>query len=216
MKNWAWESLQPDVVMSMAPLAPERIAQIRQAGVQHIVPDPDHAVTDEYSEEGPVLQMRHLNETGHRRVAFVGSTDPRIADLVASRRRSAGDAARTLGMTLSDGRDIDLAEESAAAAVAALVAAGITGVAAYNDDVALALVGAALRSGVVVPGQLAVVGHDDAPFAALAQPRLTTVRLDVIGLGRYLASIALNLAQGTPLPETAPVQHVKLMVRDTT
>lgn len=210
-----WESLQPDVVMSLAPLPPERISEIRQAGVQHIVPDPDHAVTGEYSEQGPVLQMRHLHETGHRRVAFVGATDPRIADLVAARRRQANAASQVLGFEMAGTRDIDLTEESAAEAVAALVAHGITGVAAYNDDVALALVGAAIRSGVAVPGELAVVGHDDAPFAALTQPRLTTIRLDVTGLGKYLANIALHLAQGAPLEETTPVQHVQLVVRDT-
>src|SRR5690606_17155265 len=129
-------------------------------------------------EQGPVLQMRHLHETGHRRVAFVGATDPRIADLVAARRRQANAANQVLGFEMAGTRDIDLTEESAAEAVAALVADGVTGVAAYNDDVALALVGAAIRSGVAVPGELAVVGHDDAHFAAPHQPRLTTTRLD--------------------------------------
>ncbi|MHA6523753.1 LacI family DNA-binding transcriptional regulator [Tessaracoccus sp. G1721] len=210
-----WESLQPDVVISMTPLAPERIAAIRAAGVEHIVPDPDHADVEQYREEGPSLQVSLLQARGVTRVAFVGSTDPRIADLVAARRASATEAAAAVGLRLAEPLDIELTEDSAAAAVRTLIGEGVTGVAAYNDEVALALVGAALRAGVDVPGELAVVGHDDAPFAALAQPRLTTIRLDVTGLGRYLASIALNLAEGTPLAEPMPVQHVALVVRDT-
>ncbi len=210
-----WESLQPDVVISMTPMAPERTAAIRAAGVQHIVPDPDHPEVEQYREEGPWLQVRPLRECGRARIALVGSTDPRIADLVAARRESAIEAAADLGLMLAGVDDIEPSEGAAAEAVRTLRAAGVTGVAAYNDEVALALVGAALRMGVDVPGDLAVVGHDDAPFAALAQPRLTTIRLDVTGLGRYLASIALHLAEGAPLEESAPVQHVQLVVRDT-
>lgn len=211
-----WESLQPDVVISMTPLAPERIKAIRSAGVQHIVPDPDRAEEEPYREEGPWLQMRHLKERGHTRVAFVGSTDPRIDDLVAARRGSANEAAAAVGLVLAGDVDINLSEDAAAAAARSLIKQGVTGVSAYNDEVALALVGAALRAGISVPHDLAVVGHDDAPFAALTQPRLTTIRLDVTGLGRYLASIALHLAQGTPLAEPMPVQHVALVERDTT
>lgn len=211
-----WELLQPDVVISMTSFTPDQVAGIRRAGVRHIVPDPEHAVAAEFAEEGPVLQIQHLQERGHTVVAFVGSSDPRVAGLVEARRRSARTAAEQRGLTFVDGGTVGLDGSDAHPVVMALRAAGVTGVAAYNDEAALAVAGSALRAGVEVPGELAVIGHDDSPFASLAHPRLSTVRLDVQGLGRYLAGIALHLAEGTPTEEARPVHHVALMARETT
>jgi DNA-binding LacI/PurR family transcriptional regulator len=49
-------------------------------------------------------------------------------------------------------RDLGLTDDSATAAVHVWRTRGITAVAAYNDDVAAAVVGAAFRIGLDVPG----------------------------------------------------------------
>lgn len=211
-----WETLQPDVVISMSPWAPERIQQLRFAGVRNIVPDPDRFIAEEYPEPGPGLQIEHLASLGHTRVGFVGSADGRVADLVELRRDRARAAAAERGIDLVSSENILLDEGQATAAVEQLRTKGATGVVAYNDDVAVALLGAALRSGVSVPEELAIIGHDDTPVAALIQPRLSTVRMDVSGLGRYLAGIALSQAEGRPAPDAEPVRHIEVVRRDTT
>jgi DNA-binding LacI/PurR family transcriptional regulator len=89
---------------------------------------------------------------------------------------------------------------------------GITGIAAFNDDVAVAVIGAAQRAGVAVPADLSVVGHDDAPIAGMLEPRITSVRLDATGLGQYLASLAITAMDGgsaSPLQEGSAVALVE-------
>jgi DNA-binding LacI/PurR family transcriptional regulator len=211
-----WETLQPDLVMSMTPWAPGQTASIRAAGVARIIPDPDHATVEEWTEDGPGLQIRHLHHLGHRAIAFAGSADPRVADLVRLRRRAAELAAEPLGLGALPTDDLELTDASARAALSAWRAQGITAVAAYNDDVAGALVGAALRMGLQVPGELSVIGHDDTPLAAMLEPTLSTIRVDTAGLGRFFADLALSAVEGRPAPTVAPELRATLVERAST
>jgi DNA-binding LacI/PurR family transcriptional regulator len=96
------------------------------------------------------------------------------------------------------------------------IAAGVDGVVAYNDDIAALVLGAALRAGVRVPDDLAIIGHDDTPLARLLVPALSSVRLDTAGLGRYLAELALSAAEGSAPPQAGPETDAHLVVRETT
>jgi LacI family transcriptional regulator len=51
-----------------------------------------------------------------------------------------------------------------------------TAIFAANDEMALAVLVAAMRNGIVVPEQLSIAGFDDAPIARMAWPQLTTIR----------------------------------------
>lgn len=211
-----WETLNPDVVMSLTPFSREQIARLRAAGVEHIVPDTsreDGFAFDELS-DGPALQVQHLAAHGRTRLAFVGPADPRLGELAAARRaRAAAEAARTPGVEVVATVDIDQA--SAASALETILDAGADGVVAYNDDVAAWLLGAALRAGVEIPERLAIVGHDDTPIAALLVPALSTVRVDIAGLGRYFAQLALEAAEGAPLPDVLPTATAEIVARET-
>jgi DNA-binding LacI/PurR family transcriptional regulator len=213
-----WETLQPDVVMSMTPFAPDRAEAIKAAGVTRLIPDPDvpAAWGEEYPEDGPVLQLRLLYELGHRTIAFAGSADPRVADLVDVRRRRASEGAASLGLDSLLTADIELTDASASAAIREWRAAGVTAIAAYNDDVAAALVGAALRMGLEVPRDLSVIGHDDTPLASMLQPQLSTIRMNTVGLGRYLADLALSAVEERPAPTVGPELQVMLVERAST
>jgi len=94
--------------------------------------------------------------------------------------------------------------------------AGVTAVVAYDDDVAAAVTGAAVRSGLSVPGDLSVIGHDDSPLAALFVPTLTSVRMNSSGLGRYVAQEALHLADRRPRPSSGADIDVTLVAREST
>ncbi|GAA4045466.1 LacI family DNA-binding transcriptional regulator [Agromyces indicus] len=211
-----WETLQPDLVMSMTPWAPGQAAAIRAAGVARIIPDPEHATVEEWTEDGPSLQIRHLHDLGHRAIAFAGSADPRVADLVRLRRRAAEQAADSLGLDALPTDDLELTDASARAALSTWRAQGVTAVAAYNDDVAGALVGAALRTGLSVPGELSVIGHDDTPLASMLEPTLSTIRVDTAGLGRFFADLALSAVEGRPAPSVAPELRATLVERAST
>ena len=210
-----WETLQPDVVMGMLPFTAEQVRSIRDAGVQRVIPDPDAREVEPYPEDGPRLQLQHLYDLGHRSLAFARSTDPRIVDLVDLRTQVAKEKAAELGISDLPAFEIEPAGD-AAGIVGQWISAGITGVVAYNDDVAATIVGGAVRAGIAVPSQLSVVGHDDSPIASMFEPRISSVRMDSSGLGRYLAALAISALDGTPTPESNLVTAVHLVARAST
>ncbi|MGQ4267462.1 LacI family DNA-binding transcriptional regulator [Nocardiopsis changdeensis] len=212
-----WESLDPDVVVGFTAFGPEDSASLRASGVTRVIPAPDEseglhgapALT-----AGPELQVRHLVEQGHTDLAFAASADTRLEELVRERGENAHRAcldagARWHGADFIDGGD-------PGALVRRWHEEGVTGVVAYNDDVAAAVVGAALRAGLDVPDDLAVVGHDDSPLASVFVPALSSVRLDTGALGRALAGRALDEAQGRPRERGHIEVRAELVRREST
>jgi DNA-binding LacI/PurR family transcriptional regulator len=211
-----WETLGPDVVVGYSPFADDDIASMRACGITRIVPEPGQryelADTPVIS-TGPRLQVKHLRDRGHHKLAFAGAADPRIVELVTARARSARAAAADLALKLLDERQVDHRDGSADKAVRAWHRRGITGVVAYNDDTAATVIGAAVRAGLRVPEDLSVVGHDDSPIADLFVPAISSVHIDNTGLGRYLAELALHHADGRPLPAAGPEINAEVVIR---
>ncbi|WP_434316154.1 LacI family DNA-binding transcriptional regulator [Leifsonia sp. P73] len=215
-----WETLRPDVVLGMAPLPRKMVTEIRDSGVQHVIA----TVLEDQSEadddglryaEGPRLQVEHLLERGCTQLAFAGSADPRIADLVRTRRALSGQTlTEQTGTNFAADADID--PSNAREVIASWLAQGIDGVVAYNDDIAALVAGAILRSGQTIPDDVAVIGHDDSPLASLFVPSLTSVRVDTAGLGRYVAELALSAVTDAPKPEAGPETEAQLVVREST
>jgi len=212
-----WESLDPDVVVSLAPIPDAQFAAIAATRARTIIPGRDELGTGEELRftDGPRLQAAHLHERGRRRIAFAGEADPRLAGLVLERRRLADATLRELtGAGLEASAEVT-GPDDAARLVARWVADGIDGVVAYNDDVAALVLGAALRQGVEVPARLAIVGHDDTPLAALMVPAISSVRVDTAGLGRFVAELALSRATDAAAPLAGPVAVATLVPRET-
>jgi DNA-binding LacI/PurR family transcriptional regulator len=213
-----WETLSPDVVIAMVPLPDDQYAAIIDSGAGALVPGrpgADDLARDLHFTEGPGLQVEHLFERGCRRIAYAGTPDPRLTDLSAQRRELAARTYEALsGGPLAASADVD--QSTASAIIDGWREIGIDGVVAYNDDIAALVVASAIRSGISVPGELKVVGHDDAPLAALYLPAISSVRLDSAGLGRYLAELALSEATGSPRPVGGPETSVFVVPRETT
>ncbi len=211
-----WESLAPDVVLALTSIPDEQYAAIRGAGVTTLIPGRDELSFGEELRfaDGPRLQIQHLVERGSTRIGFAGTADARLADLTDERLRLAESTHCELtGRPLAAVARVD--EENAAATVAAWVDDGIDGIAAYNDNVAALVVGAAVRQGLELPTRLAVVGHDDSPLAGLIVPSLSSIRIDSAGLGRFLAELALYRAAGAPKPVAGPSPSATLVRRET-
>lgn len=211
-----WEILNPDVIFSLTELDDARYHAIQATGARTVIPGRDDAATlarDLHFAEGPQEQVRHLVETGRRNLAFASTPDPRLQQLAEQRFQL---AARTLA-ALGHGElpRSEITADTAPEVVGAWRAQGVDAVVGYNDDIAALVLGAALRSGLDVPGQLAIVGHDDTPLASLLVPALSSVRVDAAGLGRYLAQIALAAATQSPFPQAGPAAHAVLVRRET-
>lgn len=214
-----WELLTPDVVMGLAPFDEHDLASMHACGITKIIPGAEGPPTPQdwpTLSRGPALQIEHLHTLGHRRVAFAATADPQASVLLDARLRLAQRAAARLGLPALDVRPVDHRDTSADDAVRRWHADGVTGVAAYSDDVAATVVGAAIRAGVAVPGELAVIGYGDTPLAAIFVPSVSSVHIDTIGLGRHFAALALHAAEGRALPQRDFDADVTLVPREST
>lgn len=154
-----------------------------------------------------VTQLRHLMERGHQRVAFVGPAGAR-SPLARTRLAHAARAARELGLAPLATAEVstDSGDSRRQDTIRRLVEdRGITAAAAYDDDVALAILTAAADLGYHVPEKLAVIGFDEGRYGHLWKPALTTVRIDAESYGRRAARVVLGL----PVPDwTDPPSEV--------
>jgi DNA-binding LacI/PurR family transcriptional regulator len=81
-----------------------------------------------------------------------------------------------------------------------------------SDELALGAIDAARAAGLAVPGQLSVVGFDDAPAAT--QRGLTTIHQPLVDKGRAAGRMLLEAIEGgTPADVTLPTE---LVVRGST
>lgn len=214
-----WETLNPDMVFGFVPFEASEVRSMRSCGITKIVPDPDrkHSLRDQPTTTvGPRLQVEHLHERGHRRLAFAATPDTRLSLLLDARLHAAQLTVGRLGVGELDVRSVDHRDESAGRAVRHWAESGVTGVVAYNDDIAAMVVSAAVRADISVPGDLAVIGHDDSPLAAMFLPTISSVGLSAFGLGRHLAELVLHVAADRPLPAAAPDLEATVIAREST
>jgi LacI family transcriptional regulator, purine nucleotide synthesis repressor len=85
---------------------------------------------------------------------------------------------------------------------------------AYSDEMACKLLNLAIRRGIQVPGQLALMGIDDTPAAAEAVIPLTTIGQPKYEQGLAAAQILFDLIEGKPGKNIT--LKPKLVIRETT
>lgn len=156
------------------------------------------AYVDADNRGGAREAVRHLLDRGRRRIAHI-----------------AGPLDQTSAVDRLDGyRDVLLDADPALIAEADFTAAGgaaamtallercpdLDAVFAANDLMATGALRVLRERGLAVPGEVALVGFDDAELVAeTADPPLTTVRQDIEGMGRLMAQLllrTLNKEQG--------------------
>ena len=144
---------------------------------------------------GGGIAARHLVGLGRRRLGFVG--DAHHPEL-AARRAGFEQAAREAGAEVV-GLDCGFTFAAGFTAGAQVRRAGLDGVFCGAGDVcAMGVVRALMEAGASVPGEVSVVGYDDALMSASFVPALTTVRQDWRGGGALLAQKVLDLILGRP------------------
>ena len=176
----------------------------------------DSVTIDEYA--GSALAVRHLVDLGHRRITHIdggtgaGATSRRTGYLRAMRRYAPGERADVLrgGFTESAGwRATDKLLRSARHAdlPSALFVA--------NDYSAVGVLARLAHAGIEVPGDLSVIGFDDAHVAGMLATQLTTVHQPKREMGR-IAVTALRSRQAGRTAAQRQVVTPSLVVRSTT
>ncbi len=81
------------------------------------------------------------------------------------------------------------------------VGESVTGVCAYNDETAMAVLAGMNQRGLRSPDDLAVIGVGDLPAAQVSIPPLSTIAFDYAQTGRDLARVVTDtLDGGSPTP----------------
>jgi LacI family transcriptional regulator len=83
-----------------------------------------------------------------------------------------------------------------------------------SDTMALGAIRAVHAAGLEVPEDIAVVGFDDASFAAVMKPGLTTVRQDKPGLGAAACEALVRMIEETVKEPPVVILPVELVIRE--
>lgn len=75
-----------------------------------------------------------------------------------------------------------------------------------NDVIAVGAMDKARELGIDIPGEVALVGHDDASFASLVRPQLTTIRYPAENVGRAAAQLLQERFDGRSVHRTVRVK----------
>lgn len=148
-----------------------------------------------YDRAAAAEMTRRLLSLGHTRLGFIGGA----TNQSASREREAGfrvevEAAAARGLV--EAGDFTYRGGLAAAERLLGLAAPPTAIFAANDEMATAVVAAAHRRGLDVPGDVTVVGFDDTAAATSIWPALTTVRQPIAEMAEAAASLLGGMADG--------------------
>jgi DNA-binding LacI/PurR family transcriptional regulator len=160
------------------------------------------------------LQAGRLAGRGHTRLGYAFPDDDRVRFFADPRLAGVRAACADLGLPAPAVETVALDPSPAAAAVQRWRAGGVTGVCAYNDEVALAVLAGLRSSGLSAPAGLAVIGVDDIAAARLADPPLTTVTTDQVAVAAHLAATVLAAITGAPPPPAPMTDLVQVIARD--
>lgn len=181
---------QTDLVSAM-PLPPTVAAfePIRESAYPYVGVD-DRAGARKITE--------HLLAAGHRRIAFVGDTQARVA---FKRRRDGYELAMDAARVAPDQRlvvDGDGSIESGRHAVELLFMRDQipTAFMCVNDTTAVGVVNALSARGYNVPRDFSVTGFDDVPQATYVTPALTTVRQPRSIIGKTAIERLFKMIEG--------------------
>ncbi len=149
-----------------------------------------------YDHIGGVQELvRHLSDSGHNRIAFMGWSKTTTANQCFL-GYSIG--LKNAGLTIDSSLVIECPDEVIEAQLAALLLMNQperpSAIICLTDRIALGVYRAARDLGVGIPGQLAVAGFYDSVYAANLAPSLTSIRVPCRQVGIRAAELALGIA----------------------
>jgi LacI family transcriptional regulator len=206
---------------------PDSVTRLQARGVNFAVvtsrprgADVDYVVVDDRS--GARTAVEHLLDLGHRRIAHImgaepdSSMDDRLAGYVAA--LDAAGVCRDPRLVAQATRRADLTVDCAGAVEQLLaVEPAPTAIFCANDAIALQVLALVERHGRSVPGDVSVVGFDDAPMAGHPRIGLTTIAQPVEEIARQATGWVIDRGTRRLLtPTLRVVLPAPLIARATT
>src|SRR6266853_899433 len=167
------------------------------------------------------LALEHLRDLGHEEIAFIkGQT---ISSDSAVRWNAICEVAQQLEIRIRPELTTQLEGIDSTPAIGYPFAKQLlarkhpfTALFAYNDISAIGSIRALQEQGLRVPQDVSVMGFDDIPGAAFANPGLTTVRQPLIKMGQIAAQVLLERIEGNKEYPSEIAIEPALVVREST
>lgn len=172
-------------------------------------------------EQGGYIAAKHLIELGHRRIAGFFKTD----DLQGVYRmkgfmRALKEHQLTLTPNLLLAYDTEQKRDKPKEKLASLLALNEeerpTALVCYNDELAVQVLEVTRQFDVHVPGQLSIVGFDDATIATATEVKLTTLTHPKTKMGEDAVDILQQLISGISPSQLSKVYVPELVIREST
>lgn len=161
-------------------------------------------------------QAEYLALKGHRVLGYGRPLNPRLIAFVEPRLEGVRQWCAEHGLAEPVVAEHGLDVESAAGAVGAWRGAGVTAVAAYNDEYALAILAGMRSLGLTAPADLAVIGIDNITVGQFAAPPLTSVDVeaDAIADGTVHAILEALGVEKTAEPKAGAPSPARVVERE--
>lgn len=161
--------------------------------------------------------VTHLIESGHQHIGLIGG-EPGCYPSIADRRNGYYKALRESGIKDFYTADFNVNRSTGEAETVRLLEEHpqISALFCVNDNMALGALQAAQKVGRRVPDNLSIVGYDDTYLATSVSPKLTTMHVDTLAMGRaavHLLSMRLEKPDAARLTITV---HTELVTREST
>jgi LacI family transcriptional regulator len=182
----------------------------RLPGVTNIVLDHKRAAR---------MALEHLQNHGHEEIAFLKG-QPFSSDSTA-RWDAIVEVAEELGVRIRPELVVQIEGTDSTPVIGYPVGRELlarkqafTAVFAYNDISAIGAIWAFREAGLRVPEDVSVVGFDDIPGAAFANPALTTVRQPLLRMGQIAAQTAIERIEGQGIYQEEIAIEPEFVVRE--
>ena len=175
----------------------------------------EFTLVDVKNVEGGRKATRYLIDLGHRQIAMIEG--PCAAKSTHDRSRGYCLAMHEAGIAPVPGLIAggDWTHASGYAAMKQILAAGqpCSALFSHHDRMAIGAIAAIRQSGLRVPQDVSVIGYDDVPEAAFADPPLTTIRQPSYEVGRMAAHLLIQRVENPRLGPTQVLLDTELVLR---
>ena len=164
---------------------------------------------------GAHTAVSHLLHLGRQRIATITGRQDMSAgtDRLQGYRQALADAARPFDPNLVAEGQFD--EVEAYNAMLRLLPHQPDAVFVASDAMALGALHALRHAGVAVPDDIAIVGYDDLPAAAIAMPPLTTIRQPIRRFGVLAVETLMDIIENGAEPPRRVILPTELIIRQT-
>lgn len=195
-----WHELMPAAIASLVGAPLDERKAIEASGIPLV----EVTLGDDLDDDRPVsipqhsvgrCQAEHLVLHGHRQLGYAASIDPLVTRYLEPRLEGVRAVCATAHLPEPVVVPVTLDVASGTSAVDRWRSVGVTAVAAYNDEIAFAVLAGLHERALGSPTDLAVIGVDNIPLGRLSQPPLTTIDMHSGVAGQDIARVLLHRLQ---------------------